>query len=137
MQSVLNKAVRFIHCNEQEQLNTGELHIKYNIAPLNISNFHKAQKIWETIRISENEQFEELVTPRNNSHTWFPRNSNIIRMEPPHAIITRQFYFISSFYSLVTSSCTKDETDVGRHRSKSMTRIKAFYPVKDTPLTAV
>ncbi len=91
MQSVLNKALRFIHCNEQEQLNTEELHIKYNIAPSNISNFHKPQKIWESIRICENEQYEELVTPRNNSHTWFPRSNIIIRMEPPQAIITRQF----------------------------------------------
>ncbi len=44
MQTVLNKALRFIHCNEQDQLNTEELHIKYNIAPLNISNYYKAQK---------------------------------------------------------------------------------------------
>lgn len=44
MQTVLNKAVRFIHCNEQDQLYTEELHMKYNIAPLNIPNFYKAQK---------------------------------------------------------------------------------------------
>ncbi len=90
MQSVLNKALRFIHCNERDHLNTEELHIKYNIAPLNISNSYKAQKVWETIRISENDQYNKIVTPYNNTHKWFPKNSDITRMEPPQAIITRQ-----------------------------------------------
>ena len=90
LQSILNKAVRFIHCNEEEQLNTKQLHIKYNISPLNISSYYKAKKTWETIRISENDQYEELVTERNNTHTWFPKSSIIINMEEPEAIITRQ-----------------------------------------------
>ncbi len=89
MQTVLNKALRFIHCNEQDPLNTEELHIKYNIAPLNISNYYKAQKVWETIRISENDQYNEMVIPQNNAHKWFPKSSDIIGMEPPQAIITR------------------------------------------------
>ena len=89
MQTILNKAVRFIHCNEEEQLNTKQLHIKYNITPLNISNYYKAQKTWETIRISENAHYEVLVTERNNSHTWFPKSSTIITMEEPLAIITQ------------------------------------------------
>ncbi len=90
MQTVLNKALRLIHCNERDHLNTEELHIKYNIAPLNISNYYKAQKVWETIRISENDQYNKMVTPHNNTHKWFPKSSDIIRMEPPQAIITRQ-----------------------------------------------
>ncbi len=28
MQTILNKALRFIHCNEQQQLNTTDLHVK-------------------------------------------------------------------------------------------------------------
>lgn len=88
MQIVLNKALRFIHCNEDEQLNTSELHIKYNITPLNICNYNKAVNIWETIKISENEQYEELTGLRNKIHTWFPKSSEIIRMEIPQAIIT-------------------------------------------------
>ena len=85
MQTILNKAVRFIHCNEEEQLNTKQLHIKYSITPLNISNHYKAQKTWETIKISENAQYEVLVTERNNTHTWFPKSSTIITQ----AIITQ------------------------------------------------
>ncbi len=57
---------------------------------LSLSNYYKAQNTWETTRISESEQYEELVTPRNNTHTWFSKSSYIIRMEPPQAIITRQ-----------------------------------------------
>ncbi len=50
MQTVLNKALRFIHSNEQEQLKATDLHVKYNIAPLDISNYYKALRIWETIK---------------------------------------------------------------------------------------
>ncbi len=46
MQTVLNKVLRFIHCYEQEPLTAFELHIKYNIAPLNIANYYKAQNTW-------------------------------------------------------------------------------------------
>ncbi len=89
MQTVLNKALRFIHCNEQDQLNSEELHIKYSVAPLNTLNYYKEQKTWETIRKTENEQYDELVAPRNNTHTWFLKSSNIIRTGQPQAIITR------------------------------------------------
>ena len=88
MQTILNKALRFIHCNEQEQLKANELHIKYNINPLNISIYHKALNTWETIKSSEIEQYNDLITPHNNIHTWFPKTSNIITMEPPAEIIT-------------------------------------------------
>ncbi len=91
MQIILNKAVRFIHCNESEELNTMELHQKYNITPLNISTYYKAQRIWATIQASEPEQYEMLVTPRPNTHTWFPKSSDIVSLEPPQAIITRTF----------------------------------------------
>ncbi len=86
-QTMLNKAFRFIHYSEQEQLKA-DLHVKYNIAPLNISNYHKALRIWVTIKISEQEQFNKLVTPHNNTHAWFPKSSKILRMEPPQPIIT-------------------------------------------------
>ncbi len=88
MQTILNKAVRFIHCNEDEQLNTEQLHLKYDITPLNISNYNKALKTWETIRTSEFEKYEELTLNRDKSHTWFPKCSNIVNMATPQAIIT-------------------------------------------------
>lgn len=89
MQTTLNKALRFIHVNEPEQLNLEELHEKYNITPLNRSTFAKAQKTWETIRNIESEKYEELINQRNNTHTWFPKSSTIIGNMPPPAIITR------------------------------------------------
>ncbi len=71
MQTILNKTLRFIHCYKQEPLTVFKLYIKYNIAPLNIANYYKAQNTWESIKISENIQYEELVT--RNTHTWFPK----------------------------------------------------------------
>lgn len=71
IQTVLNKAVRFIHCNEEEQQNIEQLHQRYNIIPLNIFNHQKALKTWKTIRLTENTLYEELVAERNYSHTWF------------------------------------------------------------------
>ena len=88
MQVILNRALRFIHCNEEEQLNTFDLHMKYNIAPLNITNYHKALKTWETIRISEIEQYNTLIIQHNNTHSWFPKCSTIITTEPPEPITT-------------------------------------------------
>ena len=88
IQSVLNKALKFIYCNEQEPLTVSELHIKYNIAPLNIANYCKAQNTWETIKISENLQYEKLTTIHINTHQWFPKSNNIVRMETLQAIIT-------------------------------------------------
>ncbi len=64
--------------------------MKYNITPLNISNHYTAQRTWETIGVSENEQFKQLVTERDNNHTWFPKSSTVITMGEPQAIITRQ-----------------------------------------------
>ena len=88
MQTINNKALRFIHCNEEEYFNTAELHLKYNIAPINITNHHKALKTWETINTCENDQYNRLVTDYTNTHSWFPKTSTIINMELPEAIIT-------------------------------------------------
>ncbi len=88
MQTILNKALRFIHCNEQEQLNSYDLHIKYNITPLNIINYQKALNTWETIKISELGQYNTLTTLYNNSHNWFPKCSKIITIQFLQTIIT-------------------------------------------------
>ncbi len=88
MQTILNKALRFIHCNEQEQLNSYDLHIKYNITSLNIINYQKTLNTWETIKVSEVDQHNTLITPHNNSNNWFPKCSKIITMQSPQAIIT-------------------------------------------------
>ena len=60
MQTVINKALKFIHCNEHYELNTQELHIKYNITPLNLSNYYKAQKIWDKIKTYDSKRYDEL-----------------------------------------------------------------------------
>ena len=90
IQSVLDKAVRFIHCNENQLMNTEQLYVKYHIIPLNISTYYKAQKTWETIRTTEKALYEELVTERYNKHSWFPKSSAIINAPEPQAIITRR-----------------------------------------------
>ena len=91
LQIVLNKAVRFIHCNEEEQLNTEQLHNKYNITPLNISSYYKAKKTWDRVKNTEDEQiYEELVRHREITHNWFPKTSTIIDAPPPLPIYTSQ-----------------------------------------------
>ncbi len=67
---------------------THDIHIKYKITPLNISIYRKALNIWETIEVSENQQYNILVTPHNTAHNWFPKSSKVIRIEPPREIIT-------------------------------------------------
>ena len=88
MQTILNKALRSIHCNEEEYINTAELHLKYNIAPINITNHHKALKTWEAINPCENDRYNRLVTDYTNTHSLFPKTSTTINMELPEPIIT-------------------------------------------------
>ena len=72
IQTVINKALKFINCNECYELNTQELHIKCNITPLNLANYYKTQKKWKIIKKTyESEKYDELVTPYNNTHKWF------------------------------------------------------------------
>ncbi len=88
IQTVLNKAVKFINYNEPEQLDTSDLHINYNITPLNIFNHHKTQNTWESIKVSEQEQYNALITPHTNIHASIPKSSIIIGTELPHPITT-------------------------------------------------
>ena len=90
MQTVLNKALRFIHQNEEQRLNSEELHIKYNINPLNISIHKKGRTIWENVKNTEPELYETLITPQPNPHKWFPKTSNVIvtEIDRVEAIIT-------------------------------------------------
>ncbi len=52
MQTTINKALRLIHCNEQEQLNAYDLRtykIQYNVSK-HIKLSKKALNTWETIK---------------------------------------------------------------------------------------
>ncbi len=75
MQTVLNKALRFIHQNEEIRLNSEELHIKYNINPLNISIHKKARNTWENVKNTEPELYENLIIPQNTPHYMVPKNN--------------------------------------------------------------
>ena len=90
MHTVLNKALRFIHHNEETRLNSEELHMEYNISPLNISIHKKARNIWENVKNTEPELYENLIIPQNNPHTWFPKTSGVIdtEIDRVEAIIT-------------------------------------------------
>lgn len=88
IQRVLNKAIRFIHCNEREILTLEELHHKYNITPFNISIHNKSTKIWERIRQINQDQHNNLTRPIHSTHKWFPRSSDIITAQFPTPIYT-------------------------------------------------
>ncbi len=88
MQTVLNKALRFINYNEEDRPNAEELHLRYNITPLNISVHNKARKIWESVRATEPEHYNNLIIPQNNQHKWFPKTSNVINIPNVDAILT-------------------------------------------------
>ncbi len=89
MQSVINKALRFIYNREDENSRAEELHMKH-ITPLNIRIATQAKQIWETIRTIEPEQYNNLTQLRNREHKWFPKSSTIIFENTIQAIITRQ-----------------------------------------------
>ncbi len=76
MQSVINKALRFINNREEESSRAEELHLKYNITPLNIRIATQAKQIWEIIRTTEPEQYNNLTQLRNREHKWFPKKQH-------------------------------------------------------------
>ncbi len=69
LQTVLNKSLKFINSNETERLTVEELHKKINILPLNLSINYKAAQIWENIHIIQQELYNTLITPHQNTHT--------------------------------------------------------------------
>lgn len=89
MQTVLNKALKFINCNEDDEATVAELHEKYNIQPLNISIHKRAKNIWEAVKITEQEHYNNLITNREHEHTWFPKTNTVISQDTPEGIITR------------------------------------------------
>ncbi len=92
LESVLNKALRFVHHNEQDILRSEDLHLKYNITPLNISIHNKACKIWDIVHITEHELYNNLTIQYRNKHTWFPKTGGIINSPLPAAIYTREHH---------------------------------------------
>ena len=88
MQKILNRGIRFINLNHTERLTIEETHKAYNITPLNIFTHMKATKIWETVKLTHEEEYEELVRPRNRSHSWYPRTSTVIEAPLPVPIYT-------------------------------------------------
>ena len=90
-QKVLNKGLRFIHCNEPDNFTIEQLHQLYKIIPFNISIHNKAVKTWQIVRsIEEESSYEEIVSQRENPHNWFPKTTIIIQAPPPTPIFTSQ-----------------------------------------------
>lgn len=89
LQRVQNKALRFINYNDDIRIETTkELHEKYNFKPINISLHDKAKKVWETLRYTEEDTYENLTRQIEGNHTWFPRTTSIINSNPPLPIYT-------------------------------------------------
>ncbi len=89
IQRIINQGLKFTNRNEAETITTEEQHKKYNITPFNISIHKKACKIWETVRFSEGNYYNELVRPRDKIHKWFPKTTAIIEAQIPEPVYTR------------------------------------------------
>ena len=90
MQTVINKALKFINCNENNKETLEELHRKYNFTPLNISIDQRAKKIWEAGKATKPEHYNNLTINYEREHTWFPKSTKVINRGTHEAIITRQ-----------------------------------------------
>ena len=62
LQTVLNKALKFINQNDTVRLNIiKDLHKRYNIVPINVLSHNKAKYIWETISELDEDIFNKLA----------------------------------------------------------------------------
>ncbi len=89
MQTISNKALQFMNYNEEDKPNAEELHLKYKFTPLNVSIHSKAQKIWETVRHTEPDHFNNLTITQNNKHSWFLKTCSVMDTPEVEAIITK------------------------------------------------
>ncbi len=86
---IINKALRFTNFNKDDRpLTVEELHLKYDIKPLNITLHAKGQKIWETIRMMEPDHYDQLTQGFACNHTWFPKSSYIISSDVLQPVYT-------------------------------------------------
>ncbi len=88
MQIILNKALRFVFKNTDRRLTVQEMHKIAGIVPINITLHEKASRIWEAIRLSKDLTYQQLTTPTDRSHFWFPRSNTVINAPPPDPIFT-------------------------------------------------
>ena len=85
----MNRALRFTNYNEDDRpLTVEELHLKYHIKPLNITLHTKAQKIWETIRMTEPDLYNQLTQVFYYNHSSFPKSNYTINSDEPQPIYT-------------------------------------------------
>ena len=68
MQTVVNKALKFINCNEANEARIDQLHAKYNIIPLTISIDHRAKKTSEDVRATDPHHYNNLIKKYECEH---------------------------------------------------------------------
>ena len=89
LQRIQNKALRFINHNDIERIDTAKgLHERYKFLPVNISLNQKARKIWETLRGTDEETYNNLMRPIEANHNWFPRTSTLVNNNIPDPMYT-------------------------------------------------
>lgn len=64
------------------------MHLITNIKPINLSLHHKANKIWEMLRLIDDANYHILTESPAHSHGWFPHSSVITDASLPDPIYT-------------------------------------------------
>ena len=90
LHQTLSNAVRFIYKGDNRQLTLEEMYTEANnITPINIALHTKAQKIWETVKQTDQEIYQHLTQQDNSPpHHWFPRSASIIDTQAPQLFFT-------------------------------------------------
>ncbi len=88
MQRVINKSLRFIFRHDNRQLTLQQMHELTNIKPINISLHNKATRIWETLRITDEETYNILRANASPSHYGLPTSKNITDSPTPDPVYT-------------------------------------------------
>lgn len=69
-----------------------ELHQTYDLEPINIRIYRMAEKKWNRLEYTEDENYTKLVEIHNNTegeHRWWPRSLLRTREPPPDPIYSR------------------------------------------------
>ena len=93
-QHIQKRAAKFINKYSGDNLTIREIQEKYNLEPLNVRLYHRANKCWDRFTRLEPNLTEQSTQENNNlnikDHFWWRRVAFYVNQPPPEPMYTEQ-----------------------------------------------
>ena len=92
MKRIQNRAAKFINKYNGDNLTVREIQEKYNLEPLNVRLYHRANKCWDRFTRLQPNLTEQSTQENNNlnikDHFWWRRVAFYVNQPPPEPMYT-------------------------------------------------